>query len=177
MKQYGSIFDNPIIPYEIQNEAIYEYANKKIKINLLKSTKYGVILYKFFEGLNEFFKDQFEIQASYQNGRSGFALSTSEEYVKFKRSEIFSEAIANSYIILKDISKGYKEHKKKSDYVFYLHRFICVFYGWPIALGGYKYTHYEDIMKFLIKGMSPPKRKIKQSLMNFINNTDDKQNV
>ncbi|HEC37756.1 hypothetical protein LCGC14_0459960 [marine sediment metagenome] len=173
MKEYGSIFDNPIIPSKIQSEAIYEYAKKKIKINLLKSTKYGVVLYKFFEGLNEFFKDQFEIQASYQNGRSGFALSTLEECVKLKRSKIFSEALANSYLISKDISKGYEEHKKKSDYVFYLHRVICVFYGWPIALGGYKYTRYEDVMNFLLKGMIPPKKKIKQSLMNFIKRSDD----
>lgn len=173
IKQYGSIYDQPIVPWEIQSEAIHEYGENKVKNYLTKNTKYGSLLYTFFQALDLFFKDQYNIKASYQNGRTGFAFSTIDDYLKLKEQDFFNEAIANSFIISKDISKGFINHQKKSDFVFYVHRSVCVFYNWPIDLGGYKYTNYEDIINFLIKGNKPPSKRVKESLINFLHTEND----
>lgn len=169
IKQYGSIFDFPEINFEIQNEAIHEYARVKYKERLIKSTKYGKILFKFVHTIVKILRDQFSIRLSYDNGRTGFALSKLEDFLSLKKNNFINEALANSYIISKDISKGYsREFQKKSEYAFYFNRLICVYYNLPIKYGGYRILDYNQIKNYIIKGKIPPEKKVKETLFDFI---------
>ncbi|TKJ20051.1 MAG: hypothetical protein CEE43_13465 [Promethearchaeota archaeon Loki_b32] len=171
IKQYGSIFEFPEINYKLQNEAIHEYAKLKYKDKLIKSTKYGKLLFNFINTIEKLLRDQFNIRLSYDNGRTGFALSKLEDFLSLKQNNFINEALANSYIISKDISKGYsREFQKKSEYAFYFNRLICVYYNLPIKYGGYRILDYNQIINYIIKGKIPPEKRVKETLFDFIKN-------
>ena len=170
LTQFGSIYDYPEINFKIQNEAIHNYSQVKYKEKLIKNTKYGKILFRFINTIIKLLYDQFNIRASYDNGRTGFALSKLEDFLSLKRLNFINDALANSYIISKDISKGYsQEYQKKSEYAFYLNRLICVYYNLPIKYGGYRVLDYNQIKNYIIKGKLPPEKRFKESLLDYIN--------
>lgn len=151
-----SIYENIIIPYSIQNEAIHTYSKNFVEEKLRRGSHFGPVLYKFLKTLKRFFERQFSIKASYRDGHTGFSFSSLNDYLNLRNLEMFNEALANSYFLSKDISKGYtEEYKKISHYTLYLSRIICVYFNMPIEYGGYRSTTYNDIKGFLLKGELP----------------------
>jgi len=170
IKNGKRIFDDLVIPIEIQNRAIHKYAKKVFEDKIINLLVTGREMYEFFNGLTfNFLQPNYKTLASYENGRTGFAISSSEytNFVKLKINNIVNEAIASSYLQIKNIRKGFSDdYRRKEHYVFYLNRILCVYFNFPLAYGGYRQISYTNLLR-LLQGKKIRKKR-KDDLSQFL---------
>jgi len=105
--------------------------------------------------------------APYAPGVTGFAISTKDQdklvdpnYLALhpelvRVSKVLSECIANNYLLM---HKGVRQGTKVSDTktVFYLNRWLCVYFGLPLQYGGWQKLKLSELVSYI--GVEPQKR-------------------
>jgi len=127
------------ISWKIQNQIIHNISIKYFKETIVSKTQYGLDIQKFIEILTKELLDQFEPKASYENGRTGFAIPYNH-YNSMIQNNIIKEALQYSYLQTKNVKRGFNRLSNAYDRqaVFYLNRLILPFFSFPIKSGGFK---------------------------------------
>lgn len=155
------------IDYKLINKTIHQLSSEYLEKRLIGYTEYGPDIKIFIQLLVKELLDQFEPQASYENGRTAFAIGK-QSYFKLLDNEIIKDAIRYSYFQIKSIKKGLskKLNIQEKHIAFYLNRIFLPYFNFPLKYGGYRKFSYQQIINILEeKRIIHPRQK---SLIDFL---------
>jgi len=140
------------IDYKLLNKVIHQLSSEYIEKRLVGYTEYGPDIKIFIQLLTKELLDQFRPQASYENGRTAFAIGK-QSYFKLLDNEIIKDAVRYSYFQVKSIKKGLSEKLNIQDkhIAFYFNRIFLPYFNFPLKYGGYRKFSYQQIINILEK--------------------------
>ncbi len=145
-KGVGKPMTTNSITLSMQNKVIYDLSFDYFNNKIVSNSEYGPDIKIFFEIIIKELIDQFKPQASYDNGKTGFAVNINE-YEKLINDFVIKEAISYSYLQIKDVKKGLIEdtYTQKKHVVFYFNRLLLPCFNFLIQYGGYQKFTYNQI--------------------------------
>jgi hypothetical protein len=152
--------DQIILSDREQHDIIVKVAKHNWK-KLRTEIPFGQSIRRFLTGLGEFSKTQtFKPNAPYAPGVNGFAITPSVQDKLYPEEQWINNSIYQPLVNVVSTCVAYnllERHtllqgkKGQSHTVYYMNRWLCVFFGLPLSYGGWRHQTPDQLIKWIKK--------------------------